>query len=51
MEAQGKGAERSFDHLAIIYTKRSLFIAVIRMKMWWRMIIVIHGNNDSEEAG
>lgn len=49
-QAQGSGAEVTLDHLAIINTDHGLIGAVFGVEVGWRMIVVIHGDDDPEEA-
>lgn len=49
-KTQGSCTKISVNHMAIINPNRSLLIYVFGVKMRRRMIVVIHGNDDTEEA-
>lgn len=49
-EAERARAQGAFKDQAVIDSNRSLFAAVLRVKMGRRMVVVVHRDDDPEEA-
>jgi hypothetical protein len=49
-QSECANAQSALQYLTIVDANGGLIATILRVEVWWRMIIVVHRNDDAEKT-